>query len=219
MECELAIILPTYSRPNRLKWIENNIREHTPNIYNLYFIVDSVDTDSIEACKELSNLPNVYYLISEGRGSNTALNLGVKSTAEPYIYTAFDDQEFTVQWYEKAKNEFIANPHAMVVGTWDYFTRQGNSGFLIKREYLEQAVIGEPGKLFHEGYKHLYSDEEFVKTAQSKNMFVHSEASVVMHHHYTMSQKYSSDATYREGEDQSLSDSHLWAERKQRFCL
>lgn len=222
MESELAIILPTFKRASRIPWIERNIRDHTPESYSLYFVIDAIDEESKCVLDELcSKCPNVHYFIDTKQSSNTAINLGVKLTKEPYIYTAFDDNEFTEGWYKKAKYEFTENPHAMVIGTWDFFTRGGNAGFLVKREYIDTVggVVGELGTLFYEGYHHLYADEEFVKTAQGRGVFVHSESAVVLHHHFSLSSKYSSDQTYTLGESKRSEDAEVYRQRKMEIGL
>ena len=98
---------------------------------------------------------------------------------------ATDDLEFTHLWFEPLLEVFEKLPEVQVVATWDGLFDRGKSSYVMRRSYIEsQGTIDEPGKLFHEGYKHCYPDTEFLATAIHRGVFKFVKSSLVKHCHY-----------------------------------
>ena len=193
---KVAILLPTMGRSVRLEWLVDNIRKSTEFSYKyaVYFIAEDDDLDTIKEVERLMSTYSWVHLIrSSHRNINKAINLAFRQTKEEFVYIACDDLEFTNGWLTSAMSSM--SKEIMVVGTYDGFTDRkyhigaGNSGYLIRREYIESqsGCVDQRNVIYNEFYHHFYADTEFYHTARKRGVFIHSEHSVVHHRHYTVS--------------------------------
>lgn len=205
MKSKLAISVPTLDRYKRLEWIVENIHKTTNELdYNIYFIAEDNDTETI---KEVNRIKKEYGSVnlikSTGRNINAAVNEMYRQTKEELIYLSCDDLEFTPGWLTPCLNVMEENPKIMIVGTYDGYTSgEANSGYLIKREYVDNhsCVVDCPKTIYNEVYEHFYADTELYYTGKTRGVYQFCKASVVYHQHYSLANKYQRDATAEHNE-------------------
>ncbi len=128
------------------------------------------------------------------------INLGVRATTEPLIFTAADDLEFLPGWLDAARDAMT--DHIGVVGTNDMGSPRVVAGdhathFLMARWYIdEHGTIDQPGLAMHEGYPHEYVDDEVVGTARARGMWAFAAESRVRHRHPDWDPTVPRDAMY-----------------------
>jgi len=220
----LIISVPTLNRHVRLKWIFDNINSCTSGMdYKICFVVEDNDKSSIDEvqaiidmCIENKSHDHVCMVKNIGRTVNTAVNEMYRETKSDLIYLSCDDLEFTGGWLIPLIDILEKNPKTMVVATNDGYFKNGNSGFLIRRSYIDKlgGVIDKgPGTIYNEDYDHLYGDTELVGTAKKRGVFAHCSASLVWHQHYSHSKKYKRDSTAEHNERRSINDRDRWNSR------
>ncbi len=115
MNTQIAILIPTLNRPQKLRSLIDNIHATTKTPHSIYFNLEPEDKISIETVKALNERyilnisPNIYV---------NAINEGYRRTTEPYIFCGADDIEFTEGWDERIMMQF-RNPSIGLVEVKD----------------------------------------------------------------------------------------------------
>ncbi|HEX2910410.1 MAG TPA: glycosyltransferase family 2 protein [Chloroflexia bacterium] len=215
---DLAILIPTYKRADRLAAVCENIHATTKRPHTIYFIVEPEDTETLEICQAirenfiLNGFPHTYV---------NAINTGYQKTQEKFIFCGADDLSFTEGWDEKVLTCFTANPKAGMVGVKDSWpiTKTGKhaSHFCVSREYIQKfsGVEDEANVIYSSLYYHLMCDIETEQTAMKRNAFLMSEG-VVNHLHWFMGQA-KKDATYDRAMLCQRHDEEVYTQRRHRF--
>lgn len=193
---DLAVVIPTYGRADKLEPLLENIAEATPPIYRVLFVVDPEDDPTWDVLERL----DADALEFAGTFPQKT-NAGVAATSEPWALLAADDVRFHESWFEAAMAH--ATEGVGVVGTNDLHNPAVQAGeyatqILVARWYIELGTIDEPGKVFWEGYRHNEVDRELCETAKARGAYVHASDSVIEHLHFTWG-KSERDATYERG--------------------
>lgn len=198
---DVAIIVPTLGRPEALAPLAANLRQTTPSIYRLCFVVDPDDHATHSALASLESAAEV--LVLEGGGTYPVkVNAGAAATGEPLLVPTADDVVFHPGWYEAVLPHF--QREVQVVGTSDLTPATVNGKHatmpILTRTYMEDpgAAHGEKGVVFHEGYHHNFVETELWQLACRREVAVFEPASVIEHRHPSWGTA-KVDATYRRG--------------------
>lgn len=217
---KVAIFVPTMGRPGVLGTVIENINVNTALPHSIYFIIESHDSATREACERLG----ANYIVNEKEPCYAgAINTAFLRTEEPYFFTGADDLNFMPRWLEEAMYQMNPPAHPIhVVGTNDMGSipigpERDSTHYLVRRKYIDRygGVYKNPGMVLYP-YKHNYTDKEFIETAKSWGFYAYAPESRVEHMHWAWG-KASMDDTYRRGlatneEDKQLymSRRHLW---------
>jgi hypothetical protein len=159
------------------------------------------------------------YLLFDGPPANgqyaKKINLGYRSTSNPWLFLAADDLEFGRNWAEIA----LRNHRMSVISTNDranYFVRQGlmATHSLVRRDYIDEigGSLDGPGVIYHEGYSHNFVDCEFSVLARNRRVFVFARHAIVSHLHPVF-RKAPMDETYELGLRDFVQDRELFVSR------
>lgn len=186
---KLAILIPVLRRPKNVYPLVHSIMESTKEPYDLLFIVSPGDTEEIG---ELEDRKLDYVTMDasyEGNGDYARkINRGFRETEAEWYFLGADDLRFHEGWFEEAMKTYAATG-ACVIGTNDMgnpWVKNGkhSTHSLVLRDYiLECGTLDEPGKIYHEGYKHNFVDTELVSTAMWRGAWASSLNSRVAHNH------------------------------------
>jgi hypothetical protein len=150
------------------------------------------------------------------------MNLGYRSTVNPWIMLCGDDVWFHPGWLDHALHVADLN-HVNVVGTNDLGNPRVVAGehathMLLRRSYIddEGASYDGPGLVCHEGYGHWYVDQEIVDIARQRQTFLVALGSVVEHLH-PLWEKADDDDVYELGQSFVKDDLKLWERRTRKY--
>lgn len=203
---EVAILLPTYGRKDRLADVVENAVVSSDRL-TVYLLMEPDEADDYP--------PAVTMTRPEGFGNYAvAINYGYRETTEPYLFAAADDLNFHPGWLEAAMAKMV--DEIQVVGTNDLgnvevLAGEHSTHYLVDRRYLDDIGgcydLG-PGSFMPEVYDHNWTDREFVATATKRGVWTPCLESKVEHMHYLF-QKASFDQTYarsfaNENEDRDI---------------
>lgn len=181
----VAVLIPVLRRPHRVTPLLESIEQNTPSPHRTLFICSPDDHEQQRAIRHAGG---EYLVAGQWMPGDYArkINLGVRSTTEPLLFTAADDLEFHPNWLEHAV-ACLADAVG-VVGTNDLGNERVMRGVhsthsLLTREYAELGTIDEPDKILHEGYPHEFVDDEFIGTAIHRGAFAFAADSIVEHLH------------------------------------
>lgn len=198
---DVAILIPSLGRSERLRSLVANIVETTPPVHRIVFVLDPEDEYSWDAVTTLiSDNPSIRALECDGTYPEK-INAAVKATTQPWMLLTADDVRFHAGWWEAAIDK--AKKGVGVIGTNDLHNPAVQRGeyatqMLVARWYAEKGTIDEPGKVFCEGYHHNCIDIELCETAQARGAYAHAHDSVIEHRHFTFGFA-ERDATYEKG--------------------
>ncbi len=185
----LDILIPTYGRAHKIARIVSNVKETTPIPYKLWFCIEADDQYTWDAVNDHGLTPIVN---NHTRNYSGAINSGYDQTSEPYIFCGADDLEFTLGWANHGI-EMFRDPWLGVVGTIDGVNPYVNAGthathYFVRRSYIDKVggiVDQGPGTVLYEGYRHNYTDTEFIATAKMRAKFHPCFDSHVRHRHWS----------------------------------
>lgn len=219
----LLIVVPTLGRSDKLPWIADNVRQNTDIKYTLAFVVEASDNESLRMAKLCAqNDSRVVPIINERAASYAgAVNTAFLHTDHDHVFLAADDVFFHPHWDMPLFDRIAADPWAQVIGTNDRLNPYVASGlhathYLVAREYVDVYGSGvidsrEP-ILLYEGYKHNYTDTEFIATAKMRSRFRPCLDSIVAHQHHTTGLIYVDD-TYEKSMSTMSDDAHTYRSR------
>lgn len=215
----LVIIVPVLRRPHRVEPLIDSIEAATPQAHRTLFVCSPDDEQEIAAIEKLGAehicTPEPYLSGDYAR----KINLGYRASWEALMFLGADDLSFQPGWFDKAYEGL--GEGIGVVGTNDLTNRRTNrfhsTHSLVTREYADKfGTIDDRHKVLHEGYHHVFCDDELVATALHRGAYVHADACYVEHLH-PMKQKAPRDDVYDHGISQFAVDrrkfqdrEHLW---------
>lgn len=211
---ELAVMIPTYKRPEALQSVASNLEKATKHSFKLYFGLEKEDELGIAAAKATGHevIINKY-----APGYANTIQTIYEQSKEPFLMHGNDDFLFLPNWDETPIAMF-ERADLMVVGIpqteGDVY---GSAISMFRRAYIKEmsGVVDMPNRVFYP-YNHNYVDTEFTETAQSRSVWALCEKQVLIHQHPGFTGK-PLDATYEKnqataGKDQLTFESrrHLW---------
>jgi glycosyltransferase involved in cell wall biosynthesis len=211
-----AIFIPTYKRPTELERVINNIHENTQGSYEVYFIVEPEDAQTILCLTALHQ--NIIYNKHKPCYAGS-INTAYEETQEPFFFCGADDLEFHPGWLQAIMDMFSRNSHIAVIGTNDLHSSDVLDGthathYMVKRSYIQEqgGTVDGPDKVFHE-YKHYWCDKELTQTARARGVFMPCLDSKVEHLHPAWD-KGTWDETYLKGLSTMMEDNLEYAKRE-----
>lgn len=214
----IAILLPTIGRSERLDAVVKNIHETTTTPHKIYLICERFDLESIkkasllhEECMEVNT-----------NGYVAAINVGYRSSTEPFVFCGSDDIVFEPEWDIKMLKVF-EDKAIGIVGAKDEWTisKTGKhaSHFMVRREYIvkQSGVMDERNVIYSSAYIHIMCDIETEQTAMKRGAFAMSDA-FISHKHWFMGTA-KKDATYQRAMDAQHHDMTSYNARRNKFEL
>jgi glycosyltransferase involved in cell wall biosynthesis len=219
----VAIIVPTLGRPQAIAPLMANLRQTTPLIYRVCFVVDRGDTATHEALAALPAERDFVSVVHDGTYP-VKTNAGADATDEPLVLPTADDVVFHAGWYEAALARF-EDADVDVVGTYDLTPATAHEKHatmpIVRRSYIESpgAALDESGVLFHPGYHHNFVETELWQLACARNAAVFERGSVIEHLHPDWGTR-EADETDRKGHGQGWAeDKALFEQRRREWML
>lgn len=210
---EIAVLIPTKGRQNRLERVVTNVLEATPSA-NVYLLMEPDERTDVDGATTLTTTGGFG-------GYAKAINHGYRFTLEPLLFAGADDLNFWDGWATHC-HSLLENPQTMVVGTNDLGDSDVQLGehathYLVRRSYLDHpgGVYGKPGTFLSEAYDHGFCDREFTKTAILRGLFAPCLDAKVEHMHPAWA-KAQMDATYERGFNSDDADRDLYHKRMRR---
>lgn len=181
-----AILVPVLRRPQNVRPLLASIATATPEPHRVIFICNSEDTAELAAIGEVNAEKLVVGRWKPGDYARK-INAAYRATTDPLLFLAADDLKFHPGWLSTAISYLNSQIH--VVGTNDLGNPRVMAGrhsthSLVTREYVDNhGLIDKRGQVLCELYPHTFTDDEFVQTAQARQMFAHAPDSIVEHLH------------------------------------
>lgn len=212
---DLVVVVPMLGRPHRVLPLLASLDETAPDARILF----ALSPHDHEVLKAVAKAGREHIAVPHQRGGDyqRKINAGIRTTAEPLIFTAADDLRFHPGWVQAARAKL--RPGIGVVGTNDLCSPRVIRGehathMLVTRDYVERhGTIDEPGKFFHEGYPHEWCDDEAVETAKKRNAWAFAADSIVEHLH-PMAGKAPTDALYAQQPIRLVQGRRLYKRRR-----
>lgn len=209
----MDILVPVCRRPHKVPALVDSIRATTP-LARILFITDVDDGPEQDAISQA----DCEWIAPGAITYAQKINAGVRYTDSALIVFAADDLIFLPGWYARAAFVMGGGGYG-VVGLNDGIPRSDRpthaTHFLVRRSYAERPCAGgEPGPL-HEGYRHWYTDDEFISTARARGHYQYAENARIYHEHPCVGGNM--DTVYQVGYDFADQDRavfegrrHLW---------
>ena len=179
---DCAVIVPMLGRPWTVEPLARSLAQSKAPA-RLVFIVGTDDNATWAACRDYETIETTRRI----RGDYAAkINLGIRSTLEPWVFLGACDIQFHAGWWESCMK--AAETGAQVIGTNDLANPRTANGdlsthTLLSRDYANLPTIdGQPGPLC-EQYLHEYTDNELVGTAKKRGAYAHAPDAIVEHLH------------------------------------
>jgi hypothetical protein len=181
-----AVLVPVLWRPGKAAPFMEAFNASGAPLATVYAIADPEDEETAAAWREAG--ATVLYAPDEIYPGTfpQKVNAGYAQTSEPWLCLTGDDCAFHPGWLDHAL--YAARNGASVVGTNDLHNPRVTAGqhatnWLIRRSYVDEQGGGWDGPkvLAHEGYRHLYVDDETVQAAKQRGAWVWAQRSVIEH--------------------------------------
>lgn len=221
----IDIVTPTLWRSERLASYVANVHDTTRADHQVTFVVESHDTDTLNAVAELrATDPTVRVLINTRTASCLgAFNTAATQVTAPWWFGSGDDVRFTAGW--DVPLLALAEHGYKVIGTNDLHNGLVIRGRTATHMLINTAYILEeggtldlgPGVACCEDYHHGFFDTELVEVAKHRGVWVPCLDSVVEHLHPAFGLA-TRDRTYEHGfaaDGSEPWDRALWAQRRQ----
>lgn len=182
------MVVPVLGRPQNAVPFMSSLRASTDRA-TVYAVAGPEDTaEAHQATVAAWYAAGAEVITGPGVTFAEKVNLGYEMTTEPWLFIVGDDVEFRFGWLAAAIG--AAGDEYHVVGTNDLGNPRVIAGehgthLLIRRSYVAQhgASWDGPGVVCHEGYRHMYVDDEVVTVAQQRGVWISARNAVVEHLH------------------------------------
>lgn len=208
MPSEIAVLIPTLGRAERLAGLVDNVHAVTVAEHRVYLIMERDDFASIGAAKSLDAIS----VVGEYGSCAAAVNEGYRVSVEPFFAVANDDVRFHDGWDVAALAHF--NDRVQIVGLND------GSGdckcfSIARRRYIEQhsGVFDRPNTVYHT-YRSQCPDTEFAFYAQLRGVWADAPDAVLQHEHWRFGKADPDHPNYVKARQSTDSDLAVYAERR-----
>jgi hypothetical protein len=220
---DIAVVVPVLRRPHRAAPFMESLRASTDRA-SVYAIIGGpngdLDLDTSAAWIEArANVLATWHSTFPEK-----VNYACSQTSEPWLFLTGDDVTFHPGWADELLR-VASTTGAQVVGSNDLANPRSEDGshsphMLISRQYVADrgASWDGPGIVCHEGYRHMFVDDEIVTVAKQRGVFAFAKDAVVEHLHPVV-EKAEVDATYRLGWSYAEVDKSRFAERMREYAL
>jgi hypothetical protein len=218
----IVCLVPVLGRPQNAAKVAHSLRVASPKV-RLMFICSANDTEGYAACAA-THADVTIADWEPGRGDFAKkIELGYRSTSEPWIFQGADDIAFEKGW-DEACLALHEETGALVIGTFDGgnpSVKRGNHSThtLIARSYCDDpgASFDGPGTVFSTAYDHQSVDVELIYLAKRRGVWAFAKDAKVIHHHPFWPGGPPLDATYQKGLAKGRQDMHLFQQRLRRW--
>jgi GT2 family glycosyltransferase len=213
-----AVIVPVLGRPQNAEPFMASLKASGAELATVYAVVDDSDTESslawLAAGAEVLGFDGGALLGTFAQKVNEAYS----ETDEPWLFLVGDDVKFHPDWLDQAQH--AARDGAHVIGTNDLHNPLVVKGehathLLVRRNYIDErgASWDGPKVVCHEGYRHMFVDDELVAVAKQRKVWAFARHSKVEHLHPLWGLA-EGDETYRLGaaafeQDKALFEARL----------
>lgn len=209
MPAQLAVIIPTWHRAQRLKGVAENVKAATRSKFQLYWGCEPDDRESILAAAD-TGFP---VIINKGvQGHADTAQTAYEQTKEPFMFFGNDDFLFTDGWDVGPMRVMKDRPELMVLGLEDGLDNTFWTIHLIRRQYIEEhsGVMDMPNRVYYP-YNHNFQDTELTQTAMKRGVWDRLEGPCITHLRLDKDETYEkNDATFSTDHGIYLGRSHLF---------
>lgn len=219
MAALVDVIVPVLGRPQRahpfMRSIRRTVSEDAGRVLALYSPWDAETGRAWrKAGAQVALCESAPGSFSQ-KGNDGYRRCGLSAPA-PWLLFVGDDVEFHDGWLQAALTVAEATG-ADVVGTNDLGERDDAENAvhpLIRRSYIDErgASWDGPGVVFHEGYRHHFTDAELSHVSRERDVWAAAPDAVVEHLHWRW-EKAPLDETYEVGRRDLASDRALFYDR------
>lgn len=212
------VIVPVLHRPQNVRPLLETLRAST-GLATAWFVCEPGDKEVMDLVRSnggrvLQRAGTFAEKVNYAYGT-----VGLKA---PWIFLTGDDVLFQPGWLDHAL--CVAKEYgADVIGTNDLGNPRVTAGdhavhMLIRRSYIDEqgASWDGPGVVGHEGYGHMFVDDEIVTAAKQRGVWQMALGSIVEHMH-PLWEKGAWDETYVKGNETAEADKALFHERATKF--
>jgi hypothetical protein len=209
-QAETAVVVPVMGRPGHAAPFMASLRAST-GLARVYAVAHE------DAVAEAWREAGADVIVTEVASFPAKVNLAYGKTAEPWLFLCGSDVQFHPGWLDHAQAAAGERFHVIAVDDMgnhpqDADARGGH--LLVRRSYADQigASWDGPGTVAHEGYGHMFVDEEIVEAARRRGVFTQALASRVEHLHPAW-EKADMDEVYEAGLSHYQADRELFSLR------
>lgn len=224
-----AILIPSLGRAQYVKRTVGNIESNTPEPHDQWWCVAGDEYDEqlasiAHGTDGTDGLQELYWIRDdddEDRRYVTRMNKLVRhvldyQNAQKYEFLFFGSDDVTHHpgWLARAIEVMETAENAQVVVVNDLRNPNGTQA-LIRTSYVPLAVIDDPTKAFHDGYRHNFADTEMFVTAAARGVIYRAMDSHVEHLHplHRGSAQRPWDETYQGAQSHWNEDVATWEKR------
>jgi hypothetical protein len=214
----IDILIPVLGRPQNVQPLVDSIVESTKGAYRIIFVCSPSDQEEIYFCR-LTAYDTWIAPFESGPGDFAKkINWAYEQTTSSWIFQGADDIRFSPGWDTEALK--VVSRGRSVIGTNDLKNPgvkrgQHSTHTLFSRAYIDKygsGTIDGRGKIFHEGYDHQFTDNEFCQVAMRRGEWAFAKKAVVEHlHPYWGTAPW--DETYQKAVRNGLADQDLFNQR------
>jgi glycosyltransferase involved in cell wall biosynthesis len=219
----IDILIPTLGRHRALQPLAANILNATPEgSFHVIFVADEGDTETRQVLDELCFPDGPWAQVIEDGTYPHKTNAGYRSGSGDLVLPTADDVRFMPGWLDSVLNA-LSDPSVQVVGTDDLSPSTADRTHatmpVLRRSYCESpgASWQDPGKVFHEGFHHLWCETEICGLAQHRGVWAFAEGAAIEHRHPDWGSR-ERDATDEKGNGQNNdADKRLFENRQRQW--
>lgn len=218
----IDILVPTLGRPHALKPLLVNLVKVTPQSeFRVIFVADEGDLETRVVLDEICGRGGKgdTYVVCDGTYPQKT-NAAYRHGSGDLVLPTADDVVFHPGWLDAVLNA-LSDRSVMVVGTDDLSPATADRTHatmpVLRRSYCESpgASWQEPGKVFHEGFHHLWCETEICGLAQHRGVWAFAEDAVIAHNHPDWGTR-ERDATDEKGNGRNNDADKLLFQQRQR---
>jgi glycosyltransferase involved in cell wall biosynthesis len=214
----IDILVPVLGRSQNAQPLVDSIVSATKGTYRIIFICSPEDEEQIQACEATAH---DTWIVDWDPGPGDfakKINAAYILSDSEWVFQGADDIRFSPGWDIEALK--VASRGRSVIGTNDLKNPgvkrgQHSTHTLFSRAYIDKygsGTIDGQGKIFHEGYDHQFTDNEFCQVAMRRGEWAFAKKAVVEHlHPYWGTASW--DETYQKAVRNGQADQDLFNQR------
>lgn len=209
---DLAVIVPTVNRADKLEPLVANIHEATATPHRVYLVMETWDQDSIEVAAGLDTVD----VIGEFGSNATAVNGGYRASAEPFVALLNDDVVCHPGWDTAALGYMSDTTHIVGINQGD---GRCTSFSMIRRAFIQEhsGVFDRPDTLYHP-YISQFPDTEFAEYAKQRGVWADAPDALVEHMHWVFGKGDPDDVNYVKARETFTGDEAAYHERRRQWA-
>lgn len=201
---DVGLFIPSLNRPHNLAKVLPRAKRTGAAVY---CVVDEDDIESQRVCADLE----VRYWTDRAGWFCQRIQFLFDNTDEEWFFTGSDDVVYPADMFDGMFQ--AADPSWKVISPNDGHNANGTN-YLIERSYVQEhgGHYGTPGLVYHQGYRHNWSDDELAEVAASRGVFGRTMGVLVESQHPVWGNA-PDDATYQRARAKWADDEALFRRR------